>query len=270
MLVVSRHLRDGGCTRVCAVLVSISVGLLAGCAMAADGASQCELSVAWDSYEPYSFSTGDDRPVGYDIDVVTKVAELVDCSLTFTQMPWDDVLVALRNGDADVALGTGYKAARAKWSWYTESYRKEVIGLLVRAGDSEHLAAATLDELFEQGFVFGRTTGDSYGDGMEAALVRHAGLVRAPVTESENLGRLLDKSIDGFLIEIYVAAALARKSGATGAIERHPLEFTAGDYRLQLSRKTVPAALVARLDAAIQQLAASGWLESMIESYGID
>jgi ABC-type amino acid transport substrate-binding protein len=228
----------------------------------------CELRVAWDPYEPYSWKeSAEGPPLGYDIDVVTKVSDMIGCSLAFREMPWSDILVALREGQVDLTVGTGYKPDRAAWSRYSESYRKEIIGLLVRAGSSAEFTGASLAEVFGRGLVFGKTIDDTYDGDTLAVFDRHPGQVREPASESANIERLLEGAIDGFLIEVNVAAALMRKAGVAGQLEFHPLSFDAGAYRLQMSRKTVPADLVTRIDGAIQQLAFDGWFDELNARY---
>jgi hypothetical protein len=61
-----------------------------------------------------------------------------------------------------------------------------------------------------------------------------------------------------------------RRAGVTDQLEFHPLAFDAGDYRLQMSKKTVTARRVAEINAAIQELAASGWLDRTIKAYGME
>lgn len=229
----------------------------------------CDLRVAWDPYEPYSYASDSGQATGYDIEVVTEVTGMLGCSLSFRQMEWSEILLALKNGDVDVTVGTGYKPDRAEWSWYTESYRKEVVGLMIRAGTTDRFPGETLDAVLEAGLVFGKTIDDTYDASSEASFARFGEQVRPRVSEAENVQRLLDGSIDGFLVEINVGAAIAANLGAASAVEFHPLQLNAGNYRLQLSKQTVPAERVAALNEAIQALADSGWLSSKLSNYAL-
>jgi polar amino acid transport system substrate-binding protein len=235
-----------------------------------DAAEPCRLHVAWDPYEPYSFSDDEkEPPKGYDIEVVSQVADMIGCTLSFEELSWSDILVAVREGHADITIGTGYKPDRAVGSYFSESYRKEVIGLVVRAGTATTFAGDNLNDVLQRGLKFGKTTDDAYDEAIMQALEQYPDQVLEPVTEADNLNRLLARSIDGFLIEVNVGAALMRKAGASEKVEFHPLAFDAGDYRLQMSKKTVSAQRVTEINAAIQELAASGWLDRTIKAYGM-
>lgn len=240
---------------------------------AADGAAgtePCQLHVAWDPYEPYSFSDDEKGPPrGYDIEVVSQVADMIGCTLSFEELSWSDILVAVRAGRADVTIGTGYKPDRAVGSYFSESYRKEVIGLVVRAGTASTFAGDNLHDVLRSGLKFGKTTDDAYDDAIMQALEQYPDQVLEPVSEADNLERLLARSVDGFLIEVNVGAALMRRAGVSDQVEFHPLAFDAGDYRLQMSKKTVSAQRVTEINAAIQELAASGWLDRTIQAYGM-
>lgn len=229
----------------------------------------CELRVAWDPYEPYSYSAADGRPIGYDIDVVKRVANEIDCTVTFTEMAWSDILIALQNGSVDVTVGTGFKQARSDWSWYSESYRDELIGLLMRSGDAGRFPGNSIEELLRGGMLFGKTTDDTYDSAKEAVFKKYGEQVLARVSEAENLDRLLDKSIDSYLIEVNVAAAMINNKDMADRVEFHPLVFPDGAYRLQMSKKTISADRVAEINAAIQRLLQSGWLSEALEAYSI-
>lgn len=239
-------------------------------AFGAETAEACQLHVAWDPYEPYSFSDNEKGPPkGYDIEVVSQVADMIGCTLSFEELSWSEILVAVREGHADVTVGTGYKPDRAVSSYFSESYRKEVIGLVVRAGTANTFAGDTLHDVLRSGLKFGKTTDDAYDSEIMQALAQYPDQVLEPVSEADNLVRLLAKSIDGFLIEVNVGAALMRRAGVSDQVEFHPLAFDAGDYRLQMSKKTVSAQRVTEINAAIQELAASGWLDRTIKAYGM-
>lgn len=263
-----RHARFCNIARLFALLVLFGCCFGPGSSGArVDDTGGCKLRVAWDPYEPYSYSDGTDTPVGFDIDVVSKIAEMIGCSLTFTEMEWGDILTALRNGQADITIGTGYKLDRAAWSYYSESYRKEIIGLLMRAGTAAEFVGGSLDDIFKTGFIFGKTTDDTYDQEVNAVFERYPTQALRPVTEEQNIGRLLGGSIDGFLIEMNVAGALVRKLEAGQKLEFHPLTFEAGDYRLQMSKKTVAVDLVVQINEAIQQLKSDGWFAGTLQKY---
>lgn len=249
----------------CRLLQAALLWTLAGPSLA----EPCHLDAAWDPYEPYSYAGVDGTPAGFDVDVLSRVAGMLGCTLSWSRMEWADVLDALEDGRVDLAVGTGYKPGRAAWSWYSESYRKEVIGLLVRRGGREDFPGESLADLLAAGLVFGKTTGDTYDAAATEVFDRYPGQVREPVDEAENLARLLEGDIDGFLIEVNVGAALARRHEAVERVERHALSFESGDYRFQASKKTVAPSRMMAINEAIQRLDAEGWLEQALASYGI-
>jgi ABC-type amino acid transport substrate-binding protein len=117
--------------------------------------------------------------------------------------------------------------------------------------------------------LFGKTAEDTYGARLEAIFATYQDQVRLGVNEEENVRRLLGGSIDGFLVEVYVGAAVASRLGSADAVEYHPLNFDAGTYRLQMSRQTVSAERLGAFNAAIQELAFNGWLADQMKYYDI-
>jgi polar amino acid transport system substrate-binding protein len=229
----------------------------------------CSVNALYDDYPPFSYAGTDGSAQGFDVDALRLVLAAMDCSARISGLPWDDVLVAIKAGKADVAVGVGYHPERADWTWYSEPFREERVGLVLRKGESARFPGATLLSVMEQGLRFGRTLGDSDTPAVAAALHGHEPQLRAAVSEEDNFRRLLAGEIDGFLIERRFGVAVAAQVGATDGIEFHPLALTPGRYRFMFGRQVTPR-FVQRFDAALQRLLYEDAFAPLARRYGVE
>ena len=79
---------------------------------------------------------------------------------------------------------------------------------------------------------------------------------------------LLDGVIDGFLADRVAANTTAWRNKQAGRIEEHPLRFST-DIHFLLSRVTQTPQMLARLDAAIDELKASGEFRRIADVYAL-
>lgn len=233
-------------------------------------AENCSLHATYDSYPPFSYRDDDGRPKGFDVEVLEMVLAHMHCRAQIVERPWDDVLVQIKAGREDIAVGVGYHAQRAAWAWFSEPFREERVALLIRKGESAKFPGADFGAVMRAGLRFGRTDGDSDTPPVAAGLAAHPAQVRSGVIEEDNFKRLLAGEIDGFLIERRFGATLASQLGVSPRIEFHPAVLTPGRYRFMFSKASVSADFVARFDAQLQLLLAEDAFGALAVKYGVE
>jgi len=65
-------------------------------------------------YPPFSFIDKDGKPSGYDIEVMTKIADITGLNIKFELTNWDNALELLKNGKAGAITSIVYAAEREK------------------------------------------------------------------------------------------------------------------------------------------------------------
>jgi polar amino acid transport system substrate-binding protein len=65
------------------------------------------LHVATDAtYPPFeSVDAASDTIIGFEVDLVNKICEIVNCTATYTNTAWDGIFVALQAGEYDMVMG---------------------------------------------------------------------------------------------------------------------------------------------------------------------
>ncbi len=229
----------------------------------------CELTVGWDPWEPYSYSGAGGSIQGLDIDLVVALAEHAGCELEFLQGDWAGLLRMIQAGDLDLLLGATQTPEREQFAHFSEAYRDEEFRLYVLESDQEQHANRTLEELLADGFRLGVTQGYVYSTevrDLQADTELSEQFVEAAVGEL-NFTHLLDYRIDGFLEDPFVAAAIQRRRNWGQEIIALDLDFGSGPVHLMFSQASVDESIVERFNQALGELRESGRYDEIVEGY---
>lgn len=253
----------------------IGMVVLAGVGLAVSGtdvraAEDCALRVGWQVWAPYQMKgagqmKGAAEPEGLDIAMVREVAGRAGCDLTFERMPWSRLLGNIERGEMDVALASSRNETRAAYARFTDPYRQERVGVMVRAGDTAIQEMDSLEEMIEAGRRFGVWRDYHYGDKVERLRADPDYAQGFHVTyEGETLMRMLAAGrIDASLGDPVADAYTAETLGVADAVTVHDLTVLETPVHFMLSRDSVPVAVVARLNAAIRAARADGTLADL-------
>jgi polar amino acid transport system substrate-binding protein len=105
-----------------------------------------EITVAVENaYPPYNFLDANNNGVGWDYDTFTAICQLLNCKPTFKETAWTGMLIAVSNGEFDVAAdGITYTSDRAQTVDFSQLYQSYDETLLVRDTETRF---TTSDEL---------------------------------------------------------------------------------------------------------------------------
>lgn len=108
-----------------------------------------EITIAVENaYPPYNFLDESNQPVGWDYDTFNAICQLLNCKPVFVESAWDGMLVAIANGEYDVAAdGITYTAERDQTVDFSQLYQAYDETLLVREGEDRFTNSAELKAL---------------------------------------------------------------------------------------------------------------------------
>lgn len=234
-----------------------------------DLAVDCRMQVGWDPWQPYHYQAVGGEIQGLDVDILRRVSEPVGCELEFVQGNWQNLLQLLQAGDLDIMMGATRTAEREEFADFSGPYREESFQLFVLADDLERFGERSLAELLESGFRLGTTQGYYYGQDVQDLLNRGRfadQIIEAAVGEL-NFTHLLDRRIDGFIEDPYVAAAISRRRSDGNEVVEVQEPLATGPVSFMFSKSSVSSERVERLDAELQKLRESGELERLSARY---
>lgn len=240
------------------VLFGLAVVSLAACA---SPRRHDALVVACDfDNPPFAFVAADGALVGRDVEMMERIAQEVGLTLEWRKLPFDALLDAVVAEDVDAACATlGITEERERIVAFSTPYYETRIACLVRAGADEPTTLADLD---------GRKVAAGRGTTSEAALTSVLPRAIAVVTAKApkpTRERLRLKEID---------AAVMDGPDADDLAAAHPDAFRVIDKPLAVERYAIAltrtnGALKEKVDAAIERLRTSGWLDSLDDRWGL-
>jgi polar amino acid transport system substrate-binding protein len=232
-------------------------------------ATECQLNMGWDPWEPYQYLTPDDEVRGLEIDLINAIAHEAGCNINFVQKSWMKLLHGIRSGSIDMLAGASKTESREQFAYFSDDYRHESFILYVRAGESDKYANKSLRDLLDGEFKLGVTEDYIYGqkvNELQDDPAYKGKFVYVPMTEV-NYYNLLQNQIDGFLEDPFVAAFTIKRKGLQGQIEAHPLEIHSGSVAMMFSKKTVDEKTVIAFNQALDRLQKNGEYQKILTKY---
>ena len=85
------------------------------------------------AYPPFNYLDEEGNTIGWDYDVLNRICEVVNCVPEFVQTSWDGMILAVSNGEFDMAAdGITITAERSQIVDYSFGYISLVQRMLVR------------------------------------------------------------------------------------------------------------------------------------------
>jgi polar amino acid transport system substrate-binding protein len=227
------------------------------------------LQVGWELWFPYQYRNTQQELVGLDFEIFNAILAKTGYETAYTELPWKRHLHYIKTGEMDVAMGASFSQERQRYAIYSQAYRKEIVKLFVRKGQTDTIKLTSLENLANSDYLFGIESGYYYGDKykelMETPLFREH--IIEVVDIEENVTLLLEGHIDGFLVDPATIKAFAQKYKMQGEFEQHPLNIYQADVHLIFSKVSVKPETAKAFDNAISELKKSGELNKIINRW---
>nr|WP_228000963.1 transporter substrate-binding domain-containing protein [Nocardia australiensis] len=211
------------------------------------------------TYSPFSYQGSDGKLTGYDIDVVTAVAEKLGKKVEFVQTPWDAIFAGLESDRFDLVANqvTINDERKNKYSLSQPYTTSE--GVIVTRADNNGIG--TLADLNGKTCAQSSTSNWSkVASGAGAKVEAVEGFVQA-------IQLLKNGRVDATLNDTLAVAEYTKKTGDTGV----KVSGKTGETSQQAFAARKDDALIGQVNTALDQLRAEGKLAQISEKYfGID
>ena len=249
---------------VCA-LALLTLGL-SGCAKKQESADHLArikekgtITVAMEgTWAPWTYHNEQDELVGYDVEVAQKIAEKLGVTVSFVEGEWDGLLAGLDDGRYDLMVnGVGVTAERQQKYDFSTPYAYNRTAVIVR-GD--------YDEIHSMEDLKGKTTANT----ISSTYATQAEKYGATVTGVDDLNQTFELLNSG-----RIDATLNAEVTFYDYTKEHPdanvkiavLTQDANEVAIPLRKGEESATLREAINAAIDELRASGQLKELSEKY---
>jgi polar amino acid transport system substrate-binding protein len=209
-------------------------------------------------YAPFEFEKGG-KPTGFDIDLVTKVAEALDADLDVVDVPFDDITsgTSLNNDVCDVAVSAmTITGERARVLDFSSPYFDAKQALITPKGSGLDQVA----ELAGQRVGVQRdTTGETYlsdyaPDSTQVRAFDDAAGLQAALAAGELDAAMLDNTVSGQFVADNPSLKLSR-------------EFDTGEQYGMAVKKDGNIPLLREINSTLAELRADGTYDEIYQTY---
>jgi polar amino acid transport system substrate-binding protein len=210
------------------------------------------------TYPPFETVNDQGEIVGFDVDLVNAVCEVVNCVAEFQTTAWDGIFAAMANGEFDlIASGITITEERAQVVEFTDPYHEVNQAIAVRTED-ENL---TLADFTDGDLMLGAQTGTTNAILAEELVGRD----RLRIYDDFNAAMLalINGDVDGVMIDDTSADAFVQQyAGQVAAAIRN---VESGE---KLGMAVQPGdELVDALNYGLQQIRENGTLAALVEKW---
>lgn len=248
------------------VLIIVVMSLVTG-----RGASaSCTLTVGWEPYVPYQFTSEKGEVTGADIELMRSIVKEIGCQAVFKEMPWARQLSELKNGTLDIAMSASKTPERELYARFSMPYRQSEMAIFVRDGTASRYPLSGLSDISRADFRLGVIFGYYYGAEFETLKEdpTFASQVDAAANYPTNIRKLLHERIDGFLVDdLAVMRAAVRDLGVADRVERHPLHIPGDQFHIMFSRQSVDPEFIASVNRTLEKMKSDGGIEAIFEEF---
>ncbi|MCS7072131.1 MAG: transporter substrate-binding domain-containing protein, partial [Anaerolinea sp.] len=168
------------------------------------------------AYPPYNFINEAGEAVGWDYDTFRDICRLLNCVPVFEEVAWDGLLLAIANGEYDVAAdGITYTPERDETVDFSMLYQSYDETLLIRADETRFDTVAELQAL--DGFLVGTQVGTT--NEITAINVFGADNVRSFDTFGAAIEALANGDVDAVVVDRPAAEGYIEARGGLKTIE---------------------------------------------------
>jgi polar amino acid transport system substrate-binding protein len=215
-----------------------------------------EITIATtNDYPPYQFYDENNVLVGWEYDVVRDICALINCTPVFEQTSWEGMLIAVSNGEFDIASGgITYTAERDEILDFTILFHTYAERLLVVEGENRFTDSASLIALGD--FSVGTQTGTT--NALTAEALYGADHVKLYDSFGPAVQALISGDVDAVVIDSPAGQGFIDAQGSLALLD----DVLTGTQGLAFPM-TPGSDLVQPFNAAMSALKASGrWGET--------
>ncbi len=232
---------------------------------------------AWYDQNPYQYiEEGRDgilRLTGLDPELTRAVISELHGEVIYQPLEWYEHKKRLIHGELDLASGVTKTQNLDSFVFYSVPYRFESTGLFIRknkrVGSNVKNPGKLINAIQKNNFRLGVVKGFVQTDPMLNAFIndpKNRGRVFYARDNKENLRKLMNDEIDGFLADRLSGATLVWREGLVKQISEKPMGH-AEPIHLALSKKTCTEQKAKKIDQALISLKKSGKLDGLFSKY---
>ena len=228
------------------------------------------LKTGWSTmWEPLVMGSYD-KPSGFDKDILQATIDAAGCQLqqAKTIIPWARQLIYIRTGQLDIITGASKTKERIEYAYFTTPYRREFVTLFVMAEDLHSLEADSIDDWIQNDVVLGVEYGNFYGEAVRNILKTYPEKVHEVIKNEQNIQKLLNGRIDGYIGYIPAEVVRLNKLGLKRKIVAvQQFKINTGEVSFMLSKESTSKEVLEAINQGLLEIRSNGIYDRILKKY---
>lgn len=241
------------------------------------GADRQVLRGGWYFWDPYQYIDRSSDPfvlTGLDVELEKLILSQAGFSVDISDVSWKQHQEDMELGKRDVAMGAFYSPQRAKYSYFTESYRFEEDSFFVlKKNLFNHQyddVKGFIDYVKQNNLVVGVTEGYLYASDELNQFIqdpKNAKYIFKSPNDLRKLNLLMGHKIDGFLADRIAGSTVIWRQKLGHKVSEKRLQGAKAPIYMLLSRKTISEADYNRINEAVKEIKKSNDYSRIVSWY---
>ena len=223
-------------------------------------------------FEPFEYKDNKDNLIGFDIDLINKIAEKIDMEVEFKNMEFDSIVGSVQSGASSVSVsGMTITEKRLKNVDFSDPYYNASQVVIVRTDDTV-VTGTTKEEIDEQlknktiGVCAG-FTGGTYVEGDEKEDIKPIEGATKKEYDNINLAMqdLKNGQIDAIIMDDVVAKRAAEAEQNKKDVKVINVPLTTEQYGIAIGKDKTE--LKDKINKALKELKDEGFIDELIERW---
>ena len=227
------------------------------------------LIISYNDWVPYTYTDNDGEIVGLDAEIIDLVMKNAGCDYSFIKIPPKRAFLELEKGRIDMMIGASITEGRKKYGKFTQSYREEVLGAIVRKGESAQYPYKDLQSMIGQDVMIGAINGSWYGPEYgqlqkDEEFQKQLSMVNS---NRQRIGMLVKNRIDMVIGDPVGLINSARENNQEENVEFHPINLYQGYVHFLLGHVSTSQNDLDLINLSLEVVKKSGALQEIIDRY---
>lgn len=217
---------------------------------------------------PLTFQNAQGQWTGLDVELAQVLLAQAGIRPVYQVAPWKRSLLQLESGDLDLMMNLSMTEERKRFIHFFGPSRDETIVLVVPK--RSQYVINSLDDIKKLRGKIGIQIGSYYGEAFDRKFKTDpafAAKFDLRSVDQMNIKKLKADRIIGWFADVYAIAYHMRNDPEYAEVKAHPFVINRDVVYFGVSKKSVSAATIARLEQAWVQAQAAGQFEKVLKRY---
>jgi len=230
--------------------------------------ASCQLVMGVEDFPPYFIPQDGGGWKGLEVELTEALFNEADCSVTYVNLPWKRSLHLLEYGGLDALASMSKTLSRAEFIHFIGPMRNETMSLIIRIDNP--LKIKNFNDLKKLSKRIGMVSGEYYGYEFTKKFSTDASFAskfEAVDFSYSNVEKLKAGRISGYIGDQYFVSYRLQQEGMQNSFKLDDFVINQNVVYLGLSKKSVSAKNLAKLEAAYRRLRSRGALQKILAKY---